>query len=112
MPVLVAELFGEKSIGTIYTIIGLAPASASFAVTVGVASSVYKAHVPPHAPPLCKATVGMQDGKCFGLLCYQDTFLTTASLCVVGSVLSALLAGRMRPFYKRNRLAAMSPPLQ
>ena len=112
MPVLVAELFGERAIGTIYTIIGLAPASASFAVTVGVASTVYQAHVPPHAPPLCKDTVGMQDGKCFGLLCYQDTFLITTGLCIFGSALSGVLAVRMRSFYRRNRLAAMSPPLQ
>ena len=104
MPVLVAELFGEKSIGTIYTIIGLAPASASFAVTVGVASTVYKAHVPPHAPPQC---VDMQDGKCFGPECYQDTFLITAGLCVLGSLLALVLAARMRPFYRRARLASM-----
>jgi MFS family permease len=114
MPVLVAELFGERSIGTIYTIIGLAPASASFAVTVGVASTVYQAHVPPHAPPLCVQTVGMQDGKCFGLACYRDTFLITTGLCVVGAVCAFVLAARMRPFYRRIHLssagAAAVPP--
>jgi len=103
MPVLVAELFGEASIGTIYTIIGLAPASASFAVTVGVASPVYKAHVPPNPPPLC---VHMQRGKCFGLPCYKDTFLITTGLCVLGACLALVLAARMRPFYRRVRLAS------
>ena len=66
--------------------------------------------MPPHALPLCTTAVGMQDGKCFA--CYQDTFLVTASLCILGSLLSGLLAVRMRPFYRRTRLAAMSLPLQ
>ena len=72
-------------------------------MTVGVASTVYRAHVAPHAPPLCVQTVHMQDGKCFGLACYRATFLATTGLCLVGALLATALAARMRPFYRRTR---------
>jgi MFS family permease len=100
MPVLCAELYGEKSLGAIYSLFSLAPASASFAVTVGIASNIYAAHVPPHAPPLCARTVHMEDGKCFGPQCYRLTFLVTTGLCCFGTVLAALLARRMAPYYR------------
>lgn len=100
MPVLCAELFGERSLGTIYSLFSLAPASASFAVTVGVATTVYAAHTPKHAPPLCAATVDMDDGKCFGAGCYQTTFVVTLAMCVGGSLLAFILARRMKPFYR------------
>ena len=94
-----SELFGDASVGTIYSLLQLAPAAASFAVTVGVASTVYAAHTPPHAPPLCAKTVGMKDGKCFGAACYRATFITCAALCAFGALLALVLARRMRSFY-------------
>ena len=110
MPVIAAELFGEVSIGAIYNYLGLAPASASFVVTIGIADVVYSAHTPAHAPALCARTVGMKDGKCFGMACYQTTFIVTTGLCALGCLLALLLTRRMVPFYaKRDHARAGAP---
>ena len=102
MPAIASDLFGERSLGTIYNLFGLAPASGSFAVTVGIASRVYAAHTPVHVPPVCARTVGMKDGKCFGLVCYSLTFFCSAGLCCVGCILALVLAWRMASFYRQR----------
>ena len=101
---------------------------------MGLASAVYEAHTPPHAPELCAKTVGMKDGKCFGTACYQITFIGTAvstptaplcepasicmhgsandfvvlssqAMCVFGAVLALVLSRRMAAFYTKQQVA-------
>jgi len=99
MPVLTAEIVGEKNLGTVYNIMSLAPAASVYVNTVLLASSVYAAHTPPHAPQLCAETVGMADGKCFGRECYGLTLRLTAGLGLLGAACALVLAWRMRFFY-------------
>ncbi|XP_065880628.1 protein NUCLEAR FUSION DEFECTIVE 4 [Euphorbia lathyris] len=39
---------------------------------------------------------GTQDGKCFGIKCYQNTFILWGSLCFLGTFLALILHSRMR----------------
>eukprot|EP00470_Lotharella_oceanica_P014333 CAMPEP_0170191852 /NCGR_PEP_ID=MMETSP0040_2-20121228/52744_1 /TAXON_ID=641309 /ORGANISM="Lotharella oceanica, Strain CCMP622" /LENGTH=577 /DNA_ID=CAMNT_0010440035 /DNA_START=97 /DNA_END=1830 /DNA_ORIENTATION=+ len=87
-PILISELFGNESFGTLYSLVNLAPAIGSTAFSVGLAASVYADH-----------TVSGQN-CCLGSSCYQMTFFISAVLTgFAGSAAAAAIAWRNREFY-------------
>uniref|UniRef100_A0A7S4DPU5 Nodulin-like domain-containing protein n=1 Tax=Lotharella globosa TaxID=91324 RepID=A0A7S4DPU5_9EUKA len=91
-PILVSELFGNTSFGTLYSLVNLAPAIGSTAFSVGLAASVYTKHT--------------QSGQncCLGVSCYQMTFFISAALTgFVGCLSAAAISWRHQEFYSAQR---------
>jgi len=78
---ILSELFGTKNFGTVYSLISIGTASGGFAINAGLASHFYS-----------KNTVSSGGGgddennKCYGVDCYQPTFLICSVLCVLGAL--------------------------
>ena len=102
-PVICAELFGQAHLGTIYNLVGLAPAAGSFAFSAGVASFFYRRAGAGSAGSGSPACPSAKPGVCFGGACYDTTFTITAATCVVGALLAAALSLRSAGFYRGLR---------
>ena len=77
---ILSELFGTKNFGTVYSLISIGTASGGFAINAGLASHFYS-----------KNTVSSggdddNNNKCYGVDCYQPTFLICFVLCVLGAL--------------------------
>lgn len=90
-PTLIVEHFGRDNLGSNYAVCNFAPALGSYAISVGLAASIYNSH---------------KYGKtcCLGTSCYKTTFLTTACLCVFSACIVFILAYRSRKFYSRFQI--------
>ena len=87
MPVIVAELWGDKSAGSIYGLLGASPAVGSLVLNTLVAGRVYDAHA--------DATTRI----CHGTVCFRSTFQLAAVACAAGVAAAAALLRRTRHIY-------------
>lgn len=86
-PPLVADRFGARAFAAIYSLSSISTAIASYALSAGLAASVFDAH--------------SHDGgaTCLGIACYQTTFIVLSALCGVGTLAGLMLTRRLRPLY-------------
>ena len=87
-PSLVADRFGVRSFASLYNVVSLWTAAASFLFSAEMAGAFYAARTPAGA------------ASCVGVLCFQDTFLVLAGLCSLAAAAAALLAVRLRDLYE------------
>jgi MFS family permease len=87
-PALVADRFGTKAYGTMYTLSLLSPAAIGVLLSDTLASAVYKANSPPGS------------NTCVGEGCFRTTFLVVCAISAVAAVLSVLLTNRMSKLYR------------
>ena len=90
-PTMVSELFGNKHFGANYQLLGLAPATASYAMSAGITASLYSAHTDPGCP-------GAQ--VCVGTACFLTSFLVMTGFAAFGLLLSLVLSCRTRAWYR------------
>jgi len=91
MPVIVAELWGEKSAGSLYGLLGSSPAVGSLLLG-RVAGRVYDAHVVDSSTRLCRGTA-----------CFRLTFQIAAATCMLGALSALALLRRTRHWSMRAR---------
>jgi hypothetical protein len=89
-PTMVSELFGSKHFGANYNLLNLAPASSSYALSVGLTATLYSHNL----------DVGCARQICTGTKCFQGSLFIMMGFTVLGMILSAVLALRSRAFYR------------
>jgi len=93
-PAILSELFGTKNFGAVYNLIAIGTASGGFALNAGIASHFYSIN---SSPSLSDDDDG---NKCYGVDCYEPTFLICAGLCLIGALGLVCLA-RTNKRYRR-----------
>lgn len=80
-PSIIADVFGGRNFGMIYSIASMAAACGSYSFSVGLASTLYQREIEPG------------DGTtCYGHTCFRVTFFILAGLCLAGVVMGLVLA--------------------
>jgi MFS family permease len=87
-PALLAERFGSRSFGSVYSISGLGSALSSYIFSVILAADVYNRH----------STDGGR--TCIGTDCYRTTFIVLAALCGLAILLAFVIRHRTRLLYR------------
>ena len=111
-PVAATELFGEKAAGSVYGLIGTAPALGSFLLCTLLAGHIYdhQARLSPPSPlalvlrlsppsPGARLSTGHEAAQCRGHECFRLTFLACSAACLAGAGAAALLLRRTRHMY-------------
>ncbi|KAJ0228714.1 Major facilitator superfamily protein [Hirschfeldia incana] len=88
-----AELFGTKQFGVNHNIVVGSIPIGSFGFGL-FAAKVYRDGA---------SFDGRFDGKCYGMYCFQTTFIFWGTLCSIAAVLAAVLYLRNRKFYSHKR---------
>lgn len=88
-PAILTDLFGYKSLGLIYTSIQISCVTGSFALSLGVAGSVYDHEASKSGTGVCLA----------GAECFAVAFYVTTGLLAVSTALSVWLVKRTEDFY-------------
>ena len=88
-----AELFGTKHFGVNHNIVVGSIPIGSFGFGL-FAAKVYRDRA---------ALDGRFDGKCYGMYCFQTTFIFWGTLCSIAAVLAAVLYLRNRKFFSHKR---------
>jgi len=88
-PPLVADRFGNRAFGGIYSVSMLAPAVGSYSLSLGLAAAVYEANIGPGGGTVC-----------LGAACYRATFLVLSALCVAGAGAALWLTVRLAGLYR------------
>jgi MFS family permease len=83
-----SELFGLKHFGVIYNFINMSIPLSSLLFSVLLAGQLYVLQAGP------------DNQVCYGVKCFQLTFITLAIVCVLGLLVSLVLSYRIRPVYK------------
>ena len=78
---ILSELFGTENFGTVYNLIAIGTASGGFALNAGLASHFYSKN-----SGVSNESGDDNNNKCYGVNCYQPTFLICSMLCVTGSL--------------------------
>ena len=86
-PSLVADRFGTRCFASLYNVVSLFTAVASFVFSGEMAGAFYAAATPSGA------------ADCEGPGCFRNTFLVLAGLCAVAALAAAVLAVRLRDLY-------------
>lgn len=87
-----AELFGTKHFGVNHNIVVGSIPLGSFAFGM-LAAKVYRDGA---------ALYGDDDGKCFGMHCFQTTLIFWGMLCSIAALLAAVLYLRNRKFFSQK----------
>ena len=82
-----SELFGLKHFGVIYNFINMSIPLTSLFFSALLAGFLYDRKAGP-------------SNICYGMQCFQLTFITLGCVCVVGILVSLFLSYRIRPVYK------------
>ena len=83
-----SELFGLKHFGVIYNFINMSIPLSSLLFSALLAGHLYDQEAEPG------------NHVCYGMQCFQLTFITLGCVCVVGILVSLFLSYRIRPVYK------------
>eukprot|EP01104_Vermistella_antarctica_P010696 TRINITY_DN2870_c0_g1_i2.p1 TRINITY_DN2870_c0_g1~~TRINITY_DN2870_c0_g1_i2.p1 ORF type:complete len:558 (-),score=104.92 TRINITY_DN2870_c0_g1_i2:70-1743(-) len=89
LPCLTSELFGLKSFGANFGLMGLAPAMGSEILSQFVAGYINDYFLKEASIGI--TVYGVTNSHCLGSSCYRYTFLGTGALCVIGFVLALWL---------------------
>ena len=89
-----SELFGLKHFGVIYNFINMSIPLTSLFFSALLAGFLYDRKAGP-------------SNICYGMQCFQLTFVTLAVVCVLGLLVSLILSYRIRPVYKTLYPSAM-----
>ena len=90
-----SELFGLKHFGVIYNFINMSIPLSSLLFSALLAGHLYDQEAEPG------------NHVCYGMQCFQLTFVTLAVVCVLGLLVSLILSYRIRPVYKTLYPSAM-----